>query len=194
MFELPSRKDVSKCVITKERSPKGLKPTLVTSADGVDDAARSPKSRLARPGSAPVDRDDVDRLGDPPAARPGARSRTAVRHRDGLAAATISSPRASRSTRRGRPCRGSCRRGSSPRRCGRRSGSRTAGRRPPPAGSRRGGGGAARKARKKPSPVWSTTVPPSAAVRRRISSSWRRSCASWRRRGARGGASSRRCR
>ncbi|HWC45666.1 MAG TPA: ATP-dependent Clp protease ATP-binding subunit ClpX [Casimicrobiaceae bacterium] len=31
MFELPSRKDVSKCVITKETIEKGLKPTLVTS-------------------------------------------------------------------------------------------------------------------------------------------------------------------
>jgi len=34
MFELPSRKDVSKCVITKETISKALKPTLVTSADG----------------------------------------------------------------------------------------------------------------------------------------------------------------
>ncbi|MCS7007436.1 MAG: hypothetical protein NZL88_07775, partial [Gaiellaceae bacterium] len=32
MFELPSRTDVSKCVITKETIAKGLKPTLVTSA------------------------------------------------------------------------------------------------------------------------------------------------------------------
>src|SRR5215204_154706 len=31
MFELPSRRDVSKCVITKETIHKGLKPTLVTS-------------------------------------------------------------------------------------------------------------------------------------------------------------------
>jgi len=30
MFELPSRRDVSKCVITKETIEKGLKPTLVT--------------------------------------------------------------------------------------------------------------------------------------------------------------------
>jgi ATP-dependent Clp protease ATP-binding subunit ClpX len=35
MFELPSRRDVSKCVITKETIQKGLKPTLVTSA-GMD--------------------------------------------------------------------------------------------------------------------------------------------------------------
>ena len=34
MFELPSRQDVSKCVITKETILKGLKPTLVTSAGG----------------------------------------------------------------------------------------------------------------------------------------------------------------
>ena len=32
MFELPSRRDVSKCVITKETIQKGQKPTLVTSA------------------------------------------------------------------------------------------------------------------------------------------------------------------
>jgi ATP-dependent Clp protease ATP-binding subunit ClpX len=32
MFELPSRKDVSKCAITKETIQKGIKPTLVTSA------------------------------------------------------------------------------------------------------------------------------------------------------------------
>ena len=32
MFELPSRRDVSKCVITKETIQRGLKPTLVTSA------------------------------------------------------------------------------------------------------------------------------------------------------------------
>jgi ATP-dependent Clp protease ATP-binding subunit ClpX len=37
MFELPSRTDVTKCVITKETISKGLKPTLVTSAGAVDD-------------------------------------------------------------------------------------------------------------------------------------------------------------
>jgi ATP-dependent Clp protease ATP-binding subunit ClpX len=31
MFELPSRKDVSKCVITKETIERGVRPTLVTS-------------------------------------------------------------------------------------------------------------------------------------------------------------------
>jgi ATP-dependent Clp protease ATP-binding subunit ClpX len=30
MFELPSRKDVNKCVITKETIQRNLKPTLVT--------------------------------------------------------------------------------------------------------------------------------------------------------------------
>src|SRR5437763_1816100 len=35
MFELPSRRDVSKCVITKETISKGLKPTLVTSGGAV---------------------------------------------------------------------------------------------------------------------------------------------------------------
>jgi ATP-dependent Clp protease ATP-binding subunit ClpX len=43
MFELPSRNDVSKCVITKETITKGLRPTLVTSAgrqvDEIDELA-----------------------------------------------------------------------------------------------------------------------------------------------------------
>ena len=33
MFELPSRHDVRKCVITRETIEKGLDPTLVTEAD-----------------------------------------------------------------------------------------------------------------------------------------------------------------
>src|SRR5881296_3339578 len=37
MFELPSRTDVTKCVITKETIAKGLKPTLVTSGAAADD-------------------------------------------------------------------------------------------------------------------------------------------------------------
>jgi ATP-dependent Clp protease ATP-binding subunit ClpX len=37
MFELPSRGDVSKCVITKETISRGLKPTLVTSAGAASD-------------------------------------------------------------------------------------------------------------------------------------------------------------
>jgi ATP-dependent Clp protease ATP-binding subunit ClpX len=32
MFELPSRRDVQKCVVTKETIDRGVKPTLVTSA------------------------------------------------------------------------------------------------------------------------------------------------------------------
>jgi ATP-dependent Clp protease ATP-binding subunit ClpX len=45
-FELPSRRDVSKGVITKETIEKHLKPTLVTSAEGVvdEDAARIEES------------------------------------------------------------------------------------------------------------------------------------------------------
>src|SRR6187401_2755856 len=39
MFELPSRRDVSKCAITKETIEKGLKPTLVTSAGADDEPA-----------------------------------------------------------------------------------------------------------------------------------------------------------
>ena len=31
-FELPSRRDVKKCVVTKETVEKGLQPTLVTAA------------------------------------------------------------------------------------------------------------------------------------------------------------------
>jgi ATP-dependent Clp protease ATP-binding subunit ClpX len=31
-FELPSRADVSKCVVTRETIERGLKPTLVTQA------------------------------------------------------------------------------------------------------------------------------------------------------------------
>jgi ATP-dependent Clp protease ATP-binding subunit ClpX len=31
-FELPSRRDVKKCVVTKETIEKGLSPTLVTEA------------------------------------------------------------------------------------------------------------------------------------------------------------------
>jgi ATP-dependent Clp protease ATP-binding subunit ClpX len=42
MFELPSRRDVSKCVITKETIEKHLKPTLVTSAEGVADEEAAP--------------------------------------------------------------------------------------------------------------------------------------------------------
>jgi ATP-dependent Clp protease ATP-binding subunit ClpX len=37
MFELPSRNDVTKCVITKETIARHLKPTLVTSAGAMDD-------------------------------------------------------------------------------------------------------------------------------------------------------------
>src|SRR5213082_1366825 len=37
MFELPSRRDVTKCVITKECISQGIRPTLVTSAETLED-------------------------------------------------------------------------------------------------------------------------------------------------------------
>src|ERR671927_135000 len=37
MFELPSRRDVTKCVITKETISQGIRPTLVTSAGAEDE-------------------------------------------------------------------------------------------------------------------------------------------------------------
>ncbi len=39
-FELPSRRDVRKCVVTKETVEKGLTPTLVTEAAPEEDEAR----------------------------------------------------------------------------------------------------------------------------------------------------------
>ena len=44
MFELPSRKDVSKCAITKETIEKDLKPTLVTSGGEDEPEARGAPS------------------------------------------------------------------------------------------------------------------------------------------------------
>ncbi len=38
-FELPSRRDVQKCVVTKETIEKGAPPTLVTVAADEDDSA-----------------------------------------------------------------------------------------------------------------------------------------------------------
>ena len=98
MFELPSRKDVSKCVITKETISKGLKPTLVTSADGiVDDAPRSPKSppsAYCRRASRPRRRRPAPRSLS--AARSSARSRrTPLSAATVSRLATISSPRPS---------------------------------------------------------------------------------------------------
>ena len=42
-FELPSRRDVKKCVVTTETIERGVKPTLVTVApdDGEEQAAKS---------------------------------------------------------------------------------------------------------------------------------------------------------
>jgi ATP-dependent Clp protease ATP-binding subunit ClpX len=46
MFELPSRRDVSKCVITKECIAQGIRPTLVTSA-GADTDLDEPVEKSA---------------------------------------------------------------------------------------------------------------------------------------------------
>ena len=43
-FELPSRRDVKKCVVTKETVERGLKPTLVTEATGDEDEQLTEKS------------------------------------------------------------------------------------------------------------------------------------------------------
>ena len=43
-FELPSRRDVKKCVVTKETVDRGVKPTLVTEAPDEGDAPAEKKS------------------------------------------------------------------------------------------------------------------------------------------------------
>ena len=45
-FELPSRRDVKKCVVTKETIERGLKPTLVTEA-APDEASDQPREKSA---------------------------------------------------------------------------------------------------------------------------------------------------
>ncbi|MDX6511693.1 MAG: ATP-dependent Clp protease ATP-binding subunit ClpX, partial [Gaiellaceae bacterium] len=47
MFELPSRRDVSKCVLTKETIAQGIRPTLVTSAGNVADETEAEESPAA---------------------------------------------------------------------------------------------------------------------------------------------------
>ena len=43
-FELPSRRDVKKCVVTKDTVGRGLPPTLVTVAAGDDEGERQAES------------------------------------------------------------------------------------------------------------------------------------------------------
>ena len=43
-FELPSRRDVKKCVVTKETIEKGQSPTLVTEAAPEDEQDRQAES------------------------------------------------------------------------------------------------------------------------------------------------------
>src|SRR5437773_1626589 len=47
MFELPSRRDVTKCVITKECIAQGIRPTLVTSAEAAGDEPDEPVEKSA---------------------------------------------------------------------------------------------------------------------------------------------------
>jgi ATP-dependent Clp protease ATP-binding subunit ClpX len=47
MFELPSRRDVTKCVITKECIAQGIRPTLVTSAGAAGDEPDEPVEQTA---------------------------------------------------------------------------------------------------------------------------------------------------
>ena len=71
MFELPSRRDVSKCVITRETIAKGLNPTLVTHGvpDELDEVAEG--TGLEHPGTRaePASPSSVARAGTRP--RPG---------------------------------------------------------------------------------------------------------------------------
>ena len=46
-FELPSRRDVKKCVVTKETIDKGLKPTLVTEAAPEEDTGEQERAESA---------------------------------------------------------------------------------------------------------------------------------------------------
>jgi ATP-dependent Clp protease ATP-binding subunit ClpX len=46
-FELPSRRDVKKCVVTKETIEKGLKPTLVTEAAPEEDTGQQKRAESA---------------------------------------------------------------------------------------------------------------------------------------------------
>src|SRR5246127_2544030 len=47
MFELPSRRDVTKCVITKECIAQGIRPTLVTSAEAAGEGPDEPVEKSA---------------------------------------------------------------------------------------------------------------------------------------------------
>ena len=52
-FELPSRRDVKKCVVTKETVERGVKPTLVTVAPEDEEASRTRSPRSVRSRAAP---------------------------------------------------------------------------------------------------------------------------------------------
>ena len=63
-FELPSRRDVSKCVVTKETIEQGLRPTLVTQAVADEPTPTTSSARSASPPSrrAPTRLAGVDRV------------------------------------------------------------------------------------------------------------------------------------
>ena len=46
-FELPSRRDVKKCVVTKETIERGVKPTLVTVAPEDEQGDDAPDAKSA---------------------------------------------------------------------------------------------------------------------------------------------------
>ena len=62
-FELPSRRDVKKCVVTKETIDKGLNPTLVTEAAKDEPAERSRRVGVARNLAANGGRGSFNRCG-----------------------------------------------------------------------------------------------------------------------------------
>ena len=122
-FELPSRRDVSKCVVTKETIERGRKPTLVTQA-AADEPVDEPSSRRSRPrpdARTSTPRPNIARRGRASAAPSSSRrpATTPPRSRGGSssagwrAATSIRRPRA----RPRRTSRSRSRRRTSPARC-----------------------------------------------------------------------------
>ncbi len=132
MFELPSRKDVSKCVITKETIERNLRPTLVTSGGAA--LALATSSKKSRPSSA----DQLPRARvNPPPSRVRAGEAALVGLADDPARLQVEPYRASaRRRRRWCRCRSSPPR--APSRRGRRRPSRTRSPRSAPARGRCG--------------------------------------------------------
>ena len=87
-FELPSRRDVKKCVVTKETVERGVKPTLVTEAPGRRRRRRSRPSRPSPSGPPRRPRGRRSASSRPPRRRacPGRRRRRPARRRTTTAA------------------------------------------------------------------------------------------------------------